>query len=145
VLIESGDDMPAGNAHRILETLRTAFTALGPGYVAATATADGTGSGTLRENRLVQFVVPTWGAATNILTLPIPMPGKIVIIAGAATGGELRSNDPATVGINGGTGASAESAVAASELVVAICESSTSWKAFTITSNGTTAGLEAAA
>jgi hypothetical protein len=79
------------------------------------------------------------------LVLPDPVPGKIVVLAGAATGGELRSSDPATVAINGGTGASAESAVAANQMVIAICESATSWKALTIASDGTTAGLEAAA
>ena len=131
--------------HAMLNDLLQAFTVNGPGYVAATATSDGSGTGTLLERLLVQFVVPTWGSASNIIVLPSPEPGKVVIIAGAATGGELRTNAPATVGINGGTGASAESAVAANQMVVAICESATSWKAFTIASDGTTAGLEAAA
>ena len=128
--------------HRVLRDLLAAFSDVGPGRVAVTATSDGVA---LEENKLVQFVVPTWGAADNIIILPSPQPGKIVIIAGAATGGELRSSAPATVGINGGTGASAESAVAANRMIVAICESATSWKAFGIASDGTTAGLEAAA
>ena len=134
--------MPAGNAHRILETLLTAFSDVGPGRVAVTATSTGVA---LQENLAVQFVVPTWGAADNIIILPSPQPGKIVIIAGAATGGELRSSSPSTIAINGGTGANAESAVAANRMIVAICESATSWKAFGIASDGTTAGLEAAA
>jgi hypothetical protein len=130
----------------MLNDLLKAFTEMGPGYVAATATDDGSGTGTLRENLLVQFVVPNWDSdANHILVLPSPKPGKIVIIAGATTGGELRTSAPATVAINGGSGASAESAVAASQMVVAVCESATSWKAFTIASDGTTAGLEAAA
>ena len=134
------------SAHQLLSDLLKAFTEQGPGYVAATATDDGSGTGTLRENLLVQFVVPNWdGDANHILILPSPKPGKVVIIAGAATGGELRTSAPATVAINGGSGAAAESAVAASQMVVAICESATSWKAFTIASDGTTAGLEAAA
>lgn len=128
--------------HRVLRDLLAAFSDIGPGRVAVAATSDGVA---LEENKLVQFVVPTWGNANNILILPSPQPGKIVIIAGAATGGELRSSNPATVAINGGTGASAESAVAANQMVIAICESATSWKAFTIASDGTTAGLEAAA
>ena len=132
-------------SHRILNDLLQAFTTVGSGYVAATATSDGSGTGTLRENLLVQFVVPTWVGANNILVLPSPQPGKIVIIAGAATGGELRTSAPATIGINGGTGTDVESAVAANQMVVAICESATSWKAITIASDGTTAGLEAAA
>ena len=132
-------------SHRVLNDLLQSFTSPGPGYVGATATSDGSGSGTLRENLLVQFVVPTWGGVNNILILPSPAPGKIVIIAGADTGGELRTNAPATVGINGGTGSGYESAVAASQMVIAFCESATSWKAFTIASDGTAAGLEAAA
>lgn len=132
--------MSAG--HNILNDLLRAFTDNGPGTVRLAATATGV---KIPDERLIQIVIPTWGNADNILILPTPDPGKIVIIAGAATGGELRSNAPATVAINGGTGASAESAVAASQMVVCICESATSWKAFTIASNGTTAGLEAAA
>lgn len=128
--------------HRVLRDLLAAFSDVGPGRVAVTATSDGVA---LEENKLVQFVVPTWGNANNIIILPSPQPGKIVILAGAATGGELRSSSPTTIAINGGTGAGAESAVAANRMIVAICESATSWKAFGIASDGTTAGLEAAA
>lgn len=135
------------SAHRLMNDLLRAFSEdIGPGYVNATATDDGSGTGTLLEQRLVQFVVPDWdGDANHIIVLPSPKPGKVVIIAGAGTGGELRTNDPSTVAINGGSGSGVESAVAASQMVVAICESETSWKAFTIASDGTTAGLEAAA
>jgi hypothetical protein len=129
-------------SHRILNDLLEAFSSVGPGSVPLTATAAGV---EIPDERLVQIVTPTWVNANNILILPAPVPGKVVIIAGAATGGELRSSAPATVAINGGTGASAESAVAANQMVVAICESATSWKAFTIAGNGTLAGLEAAA
>lgn len=134
------------SAHRLLSDLLKTFTEQGPGYVNAIATDDGKGTGTLRENLLVQFVVPNWdGDANHILILPSPKPGKVVIIAGAATGGELRTSAPATVGINGGTDTAAESAIAASQMVIAICESATSWKAFTIASDGTTAGAQVAA
>lgn len=125
-----------------MRDLLAAFSDVGPGRVAVTATSDGVA---LEENKLVQFVVPTWGNANNIIILPSAQPGKIVILAGAATGGELRSSSPTTIAINGGTGAGAESAVAASRMIIAICESDTSWKAFGIASDGTTAGLEAAA
>jgi len=81
----------------------------------------------------------------NILILPPPVPGRIVVIAGAATGGELRTSDPATIGINAGVGAAAESAIAANMMVVAICESATNWKGFTIASNGTVTTLQVAA
>jgi len=128
--------------HRILNDLLMAFSSEGSGRVALTASASGT---KIPEERFIQIVIPTWGSADNILILPEPVPGKIVIVAGAATGGELRSSAPSTIAINGGTGATAESAVAASQMVIAIAESATSWKALTIAGNGTVAGLEAAA
>jgi hypothetical protein len=128
--------------HKILYDLLGSFSNGGPGLVPLIATDTGT---QIPDERLIQIVIPTWGNANNILILPASDPGKIVIIAGAATGGELRTTAPATIAINGGTGAAAESAVAANQMVICICESATSWKAFTIASNGTTAGLEAAA
>lgn len=130
------------SSHRILADLLEAFSDVGPGSNRLTATATGT---KISSESLIQIVTPTWGNANNILILPDPSPGMIVMIAGAATGGELRSSDPETVAINGGTGANAESAVAANQMVIAICESATSWKALTIASDGTVAGLEAAA
>lgn len=130
------------SAHRVLRDLLAAFSDVGPGRVTVTATSDGVA---LEENKMVQFVVPTWGNANNILILPSAQPGKIVIIAGASTGGELRSSSPTTIAINGGSGSAAESAIAAGRMIIAICESATSWKAFGIASDGTTAGLEAAA
>lgn len=126
----------------LLNDLLRAFTNNGPGTVMLTATATGV---RIPNERLIQIVIPTWGNANNILILPDPDPGKVVVIAGAATGGELRTTSPSTIAINGGTGAAAESAVAANQMVVCICESATTWKAFTIAGNGTLAGLEAAA
>jgi hypothetical protein len=129
-------------SHRILNDLLEAFSSEGPGSVELTATATGA---QIPEERFIQLVTPTWVNANNILILPTPVPGRIVIVAGAATGGELRSSNPATIAINGGTGAGAESAVAANAMVVAICESPTSWKAFTLASNGAIAALQVAA
>ena len=126
----------------ILYDLLQAFTAQGPGIVPLTATATGAG---MPDERLIQFVVPTWGAADNILILPPATPGRIVIVAGAATGGELRTTAPATIGINGGTGAAAESAIAANMMAILICESSSNWKGLTIASNGTVTTLQVAA
>lgn len=125
-------------SHRILHDLLEAFADEGPGSVPLTATATGT---QIPGESFIQFVTPTWSNANYILILPPPVPGRIVIIAGAATGGELRTSEPATIAINGTSGAGKESAVAANQLVFAICESATSWKAFAIASNGTTAGL----
>jgi len=129
-------------SHRILADLLQAFSPQGPGVVPLTATSTGV---SMPDDRLVQFVIPTWGAADNILILPPATPGRIVIIAGTATGGELRTTAPATIGINGGVGANAESAIAANMMVIAICESATNWKGFTIASNGTVTTLQVAA
>jgi hypothetical protein len=130
------------SAQNELHELLMAFTPGGPGRVPLVASATGT---KMSDEAFIQMVIPTWGNANNILILPAPVPGRIVIVAGAATGGELRTTDPATIAINGGSGANAESAVAANQMVVLFCESATSWKALTIASNGTVAGLEAAA
>ena len=130
------------SAHNDLHELLMAFMPGGPGRVPLVASATGT---KMSDEAFIQMVIPTWGNANNILILPAPVPGRIVIVAGAATGGELRTTDPATIAINGGSGANAESAVAANQMVVLFCESATSWKALTIDSNGTVAGLEAAA
>jgi hypothetical protein len=129
-------------SHRVLADLLQAFSTNGPGLVPVTATATGA---RLPDDRWIQFVIPTWGAVDNILILPPATPGRIVVIAGAATGGEIRTTSPTTIGINGGTGAAAESAIAANMMVLLICESATNWKGTTIASNGTVTTLQVAA
>ena len=115
-----------------------------PATVARTATADGTGTGTIAAAGLLQFVTVTSDDANKIVVLPTPTPGTIVILRNGATGYELRSSAPATVAINGGTGANAESAIAASTMVIAVCTSATTWQAIGLA--GTTlAAVEAAA
>ena len=125
-------------AHNILNDLLRAFTDNGPGLVPLIASTAGT---QIPDERLVQFVIPTWGNANNILILPNPDPGKVVFIAGAATGGELRTTAPATIAINGTTGANFESAIPANVMAILICESATNWKGFTIAANGTPSQL----
>jgi len=124
------------------------LTAAGLNFTPAsrTATADGTGTGLIADAGMLQHVTVTAGADANaIITLPSPTPGSIVILHVGATGYELRSSAPATVAINGGTGAAAESAIGANTTVVAICASATSWKALQLGSDGTLAQVEAAA
>lgn len=111
---------------------------------ALTATADGTTTGAITTSRLISFYTVTSDSADKIITLPAPQPGLIVILVNGATGYELRTTAPASIAINGGTGASAESAIAASTLVVAVCKSATAWAALSLV--GTTlAAVEAAA
>ena len=114
--------------------------------IARTATADGTGTGTIASGPKLQSIAVTAGGdANSIIILPTPTPGHIVILSVGATGYELRSSAPATIGINGGTGASAESAIPANTTAVLICESATSWKGFQMGSDGTLAKVEVAA
>lgn len=112
--------------------------------VARTATADGTTTGTIAAAGLLQFVTVTSDDANKIVILPAPTPGTIVILRNGATGYELRSSAPATIAINGGAGANAESAIAASTMVIAVCTTATTWQAIGLA--GTTlAAVEAAA
>lgn len=112
--------------------------------VARTATADGLTTGTIAAAGRLQHITVTSGDANHIIVLPTPTPGTIVTLANGATGYELRTSSPTTIAINGGTGASAESAIAASTLVIAVCTSATTWQAIGLA--GTTlAAVEAAA
>ena len=112
--------------------------------VARTATADGTTTGTIAAAGLLQFVTVTSDDANKIIILPAPTPGTIVILRNGATGYELRSSAPATIAINGGAGANAESAIAANTMVIAVCTTATTWQAIGLA--GTTlAAVEAAA
>lgn len=109
----------------------------------ATAAPGGT-TGVIADAGMLQFVTVTSDDANKVITLPTPTPGTIVILRNGATGYELRSSAPATVAINGGTGANAESAIAANSMVIAICTSATTWQAIGIAA-ATLAAVEAAA
>lgn len=110
-----------GNIVALPVTARTATAA--PGGTTGVI-ADGAGA--------LQVVAVTSDDANKVITLPAPVPGTVVVLINGATGYELRSSAPATVAINGGSGANAESAVAASTVVVAICTSATTWLAFAV-------------
>lgn len=96
--------------------------------------ADGTG-----------FVTVTSSDGNKVLTLPTPTPGTIVWVAANATGYELRSDTPGSVAINGGTGASAESAVSSGVSIRCVCMSATTWICTQFAANGTESKLDAAA
>lgn len=116
--------------------------------VARTATADGTTTGTIAAGAgTLQVVVVTCDDANKIIVLPAPVVGLIVVLVGpTANGYELRSSDPATIGINGGTGAGAESAIPAATTAIMVCETLTNWKGFQMSSAaGTLAKVEVAA
>ena len=112
--------------------------------VARTATADGTTTGTIAAAGMLQFVTVTCDDANKIIILPTPTPGTIVVLRNGATGYELRTSTPASIAINGGSGANAESAIAASTMVIAVCTTATTWQAIGLTAT-TLAAVEAAA
>lgn len=110
---------------------------------ARTATATGATTGTISAG--VTHVAVTATDANHIIVLPAPVPGLKITLLNGGTGYELRSSDPATIGINGGTGAAAESAVAASTVVKVECVSATNWIGSTVTAAGVVGVLEVAA
>jgi hypothetical protein len=93
----------------------------------------------------VTHVVVTCDDANKVITLPAPVIGLKITLLNGATGYELRSSDPATIGINGGTGSNAESAIAASTVVKIECVSATNWIAATVTAAGVVGVAEVAA
>ena len=113
-------------------------------YPIATVTATATTGTAIADAGMLQLVTVTSDHADKIVILPTPTPGTIVILKNGATGYELRSSAPATVAINGGAGANAESAIAANSMVIAVCTSATTWQAIGIAA-ATLAGVDAAA
>jgi hypothetical protein len=110
---------------------------------AVTATVDGTTTGVIPDG--ATNVTVTSSVNTKFTTLPTPTPGNVVRIFCAANGYKLQSSAPASVAINGGSGASASLAVAAGDLLIAYCTSSTTWVIIKIGTTGTPASAGAAA
>ncbi len=129
----------------VLDSSRRVSGVLTPS-TARTATADGLTTGIIADDGgFDEFIAVTSASADNIIVLPTPVVGKKITLNVGANGFELRSNSPTTVGINGGTGADAESAIAANSTILAICVSATSWKAFFLDADSDVAKVEAAA
>jgi hypothetical protein len=108
-----------------------------------TATSDGSGAGAISDE--VEFATVASTDANNIVTLPPPVPNRVVALRNGATGYELRTTAPATVKINGGSGAAAESAIPANVLVVCVCDSATTWVCTQTATNGAATAVEVAA
>lgn len=110
---------------------------------AVTATADGAGTGQIDEG--TDFATVTSANANHIVTLPSPVSGTVVALRNGATGYELRTSAPATVKINGGSGANAESAIPADTLTVCVCASATEWLCTDQATDGSVVTTEVAA
>lgn len=111
--------------------------------VARTATADGTTTGTIAAG--TRYVTVTSANADHIIALPAPVVGNVVQLKNGATGYELRTSAPATISINGGAEADAESAIAANTLVTCTCVSATAWVCMSQVAAGTLSATQVAA
>jgi hypothetical protein len=111
--------------------------------VARTATADGLTTGIVADG--TGYVTVTSANADHIIALPTPTPGVMVALKNGGTGYELRSSAPATVAINGGAGADAESAIGANVLVTCRCTSATTWVCMNQATDGTVSATQVAA
>jgi hypothetical protein len=113
---------------------------------ARTATVTGATTGTISDPASGNIFVPvTSDDANKIIVLPTPTPGTTVALYVAATGYELRTSAPASIAINGGSGANAESAIPAGTLTVCVCVSATAWRCTDQAADGTVVTTEAAA
>ena len=106
--------------------------------VARTATADGSGTGTIAAG--TSFVSVTSGNADHIVVLPTPVVGNSIVLHVGANGYELRTNDPTSVSLNNVSGSAKELAVAANVVIRCTCVSSTAWIAEQISNVGAPTG-----
>lgn len=122
----------------------TMATGIIPVSEARTAIADpGGGTGVISTG--TDHVVVTSANAAHVITLPAPVVGAVITLVVGANGYELRSSDPATIAINGGVGAGAESAIGANVVTVCRCVSATRWICTNFATAGTVTATEAAA
>lgn len=108
-----------------------------------TATDTGATTGTILAT--TRHATVTSAAANKQVILPAPTVGRQVVINVGANGFDLKTSDPATVALNGGTGAGAKSAIAADSTVLAFCISATAWKAIYLDADGDVAKVTPAA
>lgn len=112
--------------------------------VACAATVAGTGTALIAAD--TRNVVLTTPGINAIITLPVPWRGYEVTLYNASLiGYELRTTDPETIAINGGTGTNAESAIPAGTTVHCRGISSTAYVCTNIAANGTMGATEPAA
>lgn len=114
-----------------------------PTTEARTATAAGTTTGIISDG--TDHVVVTSANSAHIVTLPAPVVGKRIVIDVGANGVRIQTSAPATIGINGGVGASANSTIAANSTCFLFCVSATSWKGFFMDADSDLAKIAAAA
>lgn len=92
-----------------------------------------------------QMATVTSTAGTDVLVLPEARAGRVVYVDSGANGVALQTTDPTTVGINGGTGASATSAIPANTLVELFAITATNYIATGLDATGAVVAIPAAA
>ena len=97
------------------------------GYVTKVAGASTNNTTGVAISAALDFVTITSGGANNISILPAPVVGKVLRGMVTANGCEIRSSAPASIAVNGVTGATVEAALAANSSFEATCLSSTKW------------------
>ena len=141
--VPSTTDIPDGSITAAKLASGAATPAKTSNVQAVTATVAGDGTAVIADTTTHATV--TSSASTKIVTLPAPTPGRMLVIDVGANGFKLQSTAPATIAINGGTGASAVSAIAANSTCVMICVSATAWKGFYLDADSDVAKVAAAA
>lgn len=118
-----------------------------PETEARTATADGLTTGTVSDPASGSvFVTVTSGNANHIAKLPTNVAFTTVVLEVGPTGYELRSHNPAAVGINDGRGANAESAVPPDTVTVCLGSADgLNWRCTDQAADGQVVTTEAAA
>jgi hypothetical protein len=110
---------------------------------AITATTDGTTTGTISANTTYADV--TSSASNKQVILPVPVKGFSLTLAVGANGFDLFTSTPASISLNGGSGAGAKSAIPANSTVFLVATSTTSWKGYYMDADGDLAKVPASA
>lgn len=119
--------------------------AAGSAFKSETRTATDTGATTGTISVGTTHVIVTCDGADKIIILPAPVPGLKITLINGATGYELRTSAPGTIGINGGVEALAESAIAANLIIKMECVSLTNWIGSSVTAAGVVGVVQVAA
>lgn len=101
---------------------------------ARTATADGTSTGAIAAG--TSSVAVTCDSAAKYVTLPPPVAGNSIILNVGSNGFRLQTTDPASISINGISGASSYLQIPANSQAFVWCLSSTAFMVFIFNSAG---------
>lgn len=137
--------VPDSVADWVEETIDTAITDAAGGYTTENRTATAAGLTTGQITLGTEWVNVTSGNADHIIVLPDAPVGTIIRLMNGGTGYELRTHAPATVGINGGAEADAESAIGANVYVEVCRVSATNWVGTNRAAAGTVTATQVAA